>query len=90
MLIHHLQLVRRLLSNAGLDRSFWAEAIEYASHLMNRSTAIEGKASLENWSGKTAQDHGLLREFGSPAYFSAKNGKVNPQAVRCGKEVSLP
>ena len=31
---------------------------------------------------QAAQDHGVLREFGSPAYFSAKNGKVNPRAKR--------
>jgi len=43
-----------LLSNAGLDKSFWAEATEYASHLMNRSTAIGGKASLKIWSEKAA------------------------------------
>ena len=69
-----------MLSNAGLDKSFWAEATEYASHLMNRSTAIGGKAPLKIWSGKATQDHGLLREFESSTYFSAKNGKVNPRA----------
>ena len=42
-----LEEVRRLLSNAGLDRSFWAEATEYASYLRNRSTAIGGKAPLD-------------------------------------------
>ena len=77
-----LEEVRRLLSNAGLDRSFWAEATEYASHLMNRSTAIGGRAPLNIWSGEAAQGHGVLREFGSPAYFSAKNGKVNPRVKR--------
>ena len=61
-----LEEVRRLLSNAGLNKSFWAEATEYANHLMNRSTAIGGKTPLKIWSGKAAQDHGLLREFGSP------------------------
>ena len=50
-----LEKVRLLLSNAGLDKSFWAEAIMYASHLMNRSTAIGGKAPLKIWSGKAAQ-----------------------------------
>ena len=36
----------------------------YASHLINglSSTAIEGKAPLEVWSGKATQDHGLLRQ----------------------------
>ena len=56
----------------------------YASHLINglSSTAIRGKTSLEVWSGKTAQGHDLLREFGSPAYFSAKHGMVNPRSKK--------
>ena len=37
---------------------------------------------MKIWSGKAAQDHDLLREFGSPTYFSAKNGKVNPRAKK--------
>ena len=79
------------VSNARLDKLFWAEAIVYTSHLINRSTAIGCKAPLEIWSGKAAQDHGLLWEFGSPTYFSAKNGKVNPRAKKfvffgCQKE----
>jgi len=68
-----------LLFNAGLDKSFWAEAIVYASHLINGSTAIGGKTPLEIWFGKAAHDHGLVREFGSPTYFRAKDGKVNPR-----------
>ena len=42
-----LEKVRYLLSNARLDKSFWAEAIVYASHLINESTAIGGKTPLE-------------------------------------------
>ena len=39
-----LENVQFLLSNAQLDKLFWAEALEYASHLMNRlsSTVIGG------------------------------------------------
>jgi len=73
-----LEKVRWLLSNTGLDKSFWAETIVFASHLINGSTAIGGKTPLKIWSGKAAQDHGWLREFGSPTYFSVKDGKVNP------------
>ena len=71
-----------MLSNARLDKSFWAEAIVYASHLINRlsSTAIGGKTPLDIWSDGVAQDYDLLWVFGSPAYFSVKNGKVNPLA----------
>ena len=42
-----MEKVQWLLSNAGLDKSFWAEVIVYASHLLNGSTAIGGKTSLE-------------------------------------------
>ena len=40
------------------------------------------KTPLKIWSAKAAQDHGLLREFGSPTYFSAKEGKVNPRVKK--------
>jgi len=77
-----LEKVRLLLSNARLDKSFWAEAIVYANHLINGSTAIGGKAPIEVWSGKAAQDHGLLREFESLTCFSAKDGMVNLRAKK--------
>jgi len=77
-----LEKVRWLFSNPRLDKSFWAEAIMYASHLINRSTAIRGKTPLKISSEKAAQDHGLLREFRSPTYFSAKDGKMNPRAKK--------
>ena len=69
-----LEKVRCLLSNAQLDKSFCVEAMEYASHLMDRlsSTAIGGKTSLDIWSGRAAQDYDLLRVFECPAYFSVK------------------
>jgi len=43
-----LEKVRCLLSNARLDKSFWAEAIVYVSHLINglSSTTIGGKTLL--------------------------------------------
>jgi len=43
-----------LLSNARLDKLFWAETIVYASRLINRlsSTVIGGKTPLKVWSGK--------------------------------------
>ncbi|PAM64485.1 hypothetical protein CEJ63_19730, partial [Acinetobacter baumannii] len=40
-----LEKVRCMLSNAGLGKEFWAEAVTYACHLINRlpSTAIGGR-----------------------------------------------
>jgi len=63
-----------LLSNVSLDKSFWAEEIVYASHLLNElpMTAIGGKTPLEIWSSRAARDHGSLRVFDCPAYVDVK------------------
>ena len=71
-----------LVVDARLDKSFWAEAIVYASHLINGSTAIGDKDPIEVWSGKATQDHGLLRKFESLTYFSAKDDTVNLRAKK--------
>ncbi|KAH9793888.1 hypothetical protein KPL71_004697 [Citrus sinensis] len=77
-----LEKVRCMLSNAGLDKKFWAEAVSYASHLVNRlpSAAIKGKTPMEMWSRKHAQDYDSLRVFGCPAYYHVKDGKLDPRA----------
>nr|GEV36617.1 retrovirus-related Pol polyprotein from transposon TNT 1-94 [Tanacetum cinerariifolium] len=51
-----LEKVWCMLSNAGLGKEFWAEAVTYACHLINRlpSTAIDGKTPFEKWYGKPA------------------------------------
>jgi len=77
-----LEKVRCLLSNAELDKSFWDEALEYASHLMNRllSTAIRDKTPLDIWSDGATQDYDLLQVFRCPTYFSIKDDKLNLRA----------
>ena len=77
-----LEKAQCLLSNARLDKSFCAEAIVYDSHLINGSTVIRDKTPLEVWSGKATQGLALLQEFGSLAYFRAKDGMVNPRAKK--------
>lgn len=44
-----LEKVQCMLSNVGLDKQFWAEAVTYASHLINHlpSAALKGKTPLE-------------------------------------------
>ena len=51
-----------MLSNTGLSKNFWAEALAYACYLVNRLSlsVTEGKTPLEVWSGKVAQDYDLL------------------------------
>ncbi|KAH9656605.1 hypothetical protein KPL70_022746 [Citrus sinensis] len=74
--------VRCMLSNAGLDKKFWAEVVSCASHLVNRlpSAAIRGKTPMEMWSGKHAQDYDSLCIFGCPAYYHVKDSKLDPRA----------
>ena len=79
-----LEKVRCMLSNAGLGKQLWAEAVMYASHLINRlpSAALNGKTPLEVWSGKPANDYDTLRVFGSTAYYHVKESKLDPRAKR--------
>jgi len=60
-----LEKVRCLLSNAQLNKPFWADVLKYASHLMNKllSIVIRGKTPLNIWSGGAAQDYNLLRSL---------------------------
>ena len=73
-----------MLSNAGLSKNFWAEALAYVCYLVNRlpSFTIGGKTPLEVWSGKAAQDYDSLRVFGCPAYYHVKEDKLHPRAKK--------
>ena len=79
-----LDKVRCMLSNAGLGKQFWAEAVMYASHLINRlpSVALNGKTPLEVWSGKPINDYDTLHVFGSTAYYHVKESKLDPRAKK--------
>ena len=79
-----LEKVRCMLSNAGLGKQFWAEAVMYASHLINRlpSTALNGKTPLEVWSGKPINDYDILHVFGSTAYYHVNESKLDPRAKK--------
>jgi len=62
-----LEKVRCMLSNTGISKSFWVEALAYACHLVNRlpSFAIGGKTPPEVWSEKfVAQDYDSLWDLG--------------------------
>ena len=69
-----LEKVRCTLSNAGLGKEFWAEAVVYACHLINRlpSAAIEGKTPIEMWTGKPATDYNSLHVFSFNCLLSFK------------------
>lgn len=76
-----LERTRCTLSNAGLPRKFWAEAVNTAYYLIDwsPSTTIECKTPEEVWSGSPT-DYTNLRIFGCPAYAHVNDGKLEPRA----------
>lgn len=61
--------MRCLLTNAGLSKSFWREAMPITCNLINRcsTSAISNKTPIEKWSGKH-EDYSNIRVFGCVAY----------------------
>ncbi|KAL0426860.1 UNVERIFIED_CONTAM: Retrovirus-related Pol polyprotein from transposon TNT 1-94 [Sesamum latifolium] len=78
---------RCLRLNAGLPKSFWAEAVSMACYLINRSprASLGGKVAEEVWIGNPVNfDH--LRTFGCLAYVhvpSDERSKLDPKSKQC-------
>ncbi|KAE8698964.1 Alpha-glucan water dikinase [Hibiscus syriacus] len=82
-----LERTRAMLRDAGLEKSFWAEAVNTACYLVNRapSTAIELKTPMEMWNGKPV-DYSNLHVFGSIVYVmynSQEISKLDPKSRKC-------
>ncbi|KAK3017139.1 hypothetical protein RJ639_007435 [Escallonia herrerae] len=79
-----LERARCMLLNARLSKEFWAEAVNTAAYLVNRSpsTAIDCKTLEEVWFGKHA-DYENLRIGCCPAYADVNDGKLEPRAKKC-------
>ena len=73
-----------MLSNAGVGKEFWAKAVVYECHLINRlpSAAIEGKTSMKMWIGNPATDYDSLYVFCSTAFYNVKESKLGPRAKK--------
>ncbi|GKA10136.1 gag-pol polyprotein [Tanacetum coccineum] len=63
-----LERARAMLATASLGKSFWAEAVNTACYVINRSpsTAVELKTSMEMWTGRPME-----KEFQSNNSFEA-------------------
>uniref|UniRef100_A0A2N9ER08 Integrase catalytic domain-containing protein n=1 Tax=Fagus sylvatica TaxID=28930 RepID=A0A2N9ER08_FAGSY len=63
------ETARCLRLNAELPKSFWAEAVDMACYIINRSprVALDGKVAEEVWTGQEV-DYSFMRIFGCPAY----------------------
>ncbi|KAE8721506.1 hypothetical protein F3Y22_tig00015910pilonHSYRG00092 [Hibiscus syriacus] len=79
-----LERTRAMSNVAGLEKSFWAEAVNTTCYLVNRtpSTIIELKTPMEMWTGKLA-DYSNLHIFGNTVYVmynSQEISKLNPKS----------
>ena len=72
------------MSQVGLSKAFWAEALSYAVHLVNRLPVYGngGKTSLEVWSGTPVSDYDKLHVFGCSAYYHVTDSKLDPRAKK--------
>ena len=79
--------MRSMLSNADLPNGFWAEALQTAVHLINRSPnkKLDLKVAEEVWSGKLPS-YKHLRVFGCEAYCHISKefrDKLAPKSKKC-------
>ncbi|KAL3505149.1 hypothetical protein ACH5RR_034990 [Cinchona calisaya] len=78
-----LERARCMISNAGLTKDFWAEAISTACHIVNPapSAAIDFKTPKEVWSS-TPANYSDLKIFGCPTYMHVNDGKLEFRAKK--------
>ncbi|KAK3028831.1 hypothetical protein RJ639_038658 [Escallonia herrerae] len=82
-----LELARCMRLNADLPKSFWAEVVNTACYLINRSpsSAINHQFLEEVWSGKQV-NFSAMRIFSCLAYVHLQNeerSKLDPKSKEC-------
>ncbi|KAJ9546955.1 hypothetical protein OSB04_019498 [Centaurea solstitialis] len=80
-----LEKVRCMLLTSGFPKSFWAEALNAAVHIMNRlpCSAIGGKILKEVWRDKRNICLKYICVFGCPIYVHVSGqDKLDPKAIR--------
>uniref|UniRef100_A0A2N9HFB8 CCHC-type domain-containing protein n=1 Tax=Fagus sylvatica TaxID=28930 RepID=A0A2N9HFB8_FAGSY len=81
------ETARCLRLNAGLPKVFWAEVVNMACYIINRSprVALDGKVAEEVWTGQEV-DYFLMRIFGCLTYVhisSEDRSKLDPKSKKC-------
>lgn len=82
-----LNMVRSMLSNKCISKSFWPEAVNWSIHILNRSPtfAVKNMTPEEAWKGhKPAVDH--FRIFGCIAFAhipDEKRKKLDDKGEKC-------
>ena len=79
-----LERARCMISNAGLAKDFWVEAISMACYIVNRapSAALNFKTPEELWLDIPA-DYSDFKIFRCPAYMHVNDEKLEPRAKKC-------
>uniref|UniRef100_A0A2N9EPJ3 CCHC-type domain-containing protein n=1 Tax=Fagus sylvatica TaxID=28930 RepID=A0A2N9EPJ3_FAGSY len=81
------ETARCLRLNAELPKIFWAEAVDMACYIINRSprVALDEKVAEEVWTGQEV-DYSFMRIFGCPAYVHISGedrSKLDPKSKKC-------
>ncbi|KAK9121298.1 hypothetical protein Syun_018915 [Stephania yunnanensis] len=82
-----MNMVRAILSEKEVPKSFWADAVQWANHVLNRSptTIVKDMTPEEAWSGsKPSVEH--FRIFGCIGYVhvpDVKRTKLDDKSVKC-------
>jgi len=82
-----MEKVRSMLSNSGLDKHFWAEAVRTTCNLINRSpsTVLDGGIPEEVWTGKKL-NYSHLKIFGCEAFIhipKENRTKLDDKSMKC-------
>ena len=82
-----MEKMRSMLSNSGLEKHFWAEAVRTACYLINRSptTALDNGIPEEFWTGKKV-NYSHLKIFGCEAFVhipKEHRSKLDNKSMRC-------
>ncbi|GKB28169.1 retrovirus-related pol polyprotein from transposon TNT 1-94 [Tanacetum coccineum] len=82
-----MNMVRAVLSEKEVPKSFWPDAVQWANHVLNRSptTIVKDMTPEEAWSGsKPSVEH--FRVFGCIGYVhvpDVKRTKLDDKSVKC-------
>ena len=76
-----------MLSNSGLDKNFWAEAVRTTCYLINRSpsTALDGGIPEEVWTAKKL-NYSHFKIFGCEAFLhipKENKTKLDDKSMKC-------
>ncbi|KAL1458776.1 hypothetical protein WDU94_008892 [Cyamophila willieti] len=83
-----MEMVRCMMLQAGVPKTFWAEAVMTAAYIRNRcpSSAIDNQIPFELWTNKklTRDDMERIKVFGCRAWAKKMDGKkLDSKAEKC-------